>query len=225
MQISKLTDSEMSAQGVASLPTRPNGDYADGGETLTAAALKDRFDRLPKYVAARLNALIDALNTNPSTDADGSIASAILSGLFPGTDDTHSLSDFFTDVKNGDLAGYLSVGGVTLSAGLAAKEDTLQIVSTSLSTLTPSDRREYRLGTLSSFSLSLPSNPTSTFSCALVFDTPAGNGNCSFDYPAGIRWTGDDIADGELVTFGSRHYTICLWYDGNWEATVRGVDL
>ena len=225
MQISKLTDSEMSAQGVASLPTRPNGDYADGGETLTAAALKDRFDRLPKYIAARLNALIDALNTNPSDDSDASIASAILTGLFPGVDDTHSLSDFFTDVKNGDLSGYLSVGGATLSAGLAGKEDTLQVVSTSASTLTPSDRREYRLGTLSTLSLSLPSTPTATFSCALVFDTPAGTGSCSFDYPSGIRFSGDDIADGDLLLFGSRHYTVCLWYDGHWEATVRGVDL
>ena len=225
MQISKLTESEMSAQGVASLPTRPNGDYADGGETLTAAALKDRFDRLPKYVAARLNALIDALNTSPSDDSDGAIASAILTGLFPGVDDTHSLSDLFDDVKNGDLAGYLSVGGSSLSSSLAGKEDTLQIVSSSASSLTPSDRREYRLGTLSSFSLSLPSTPTPAFSCALVFDTPSGNGTCSFDYPAGIRWSGDDIADGDFLLFGSRHYTVCLWYDGHWEATVRGVDL
>ena len=63
------------------------------------------------------------------------------------------------------------------------------------------------------------------FCCALVFDTPEGNGSAALDYPEGIRWTGDDIVDGEFLLFGERHYTVFLWYDGAWEASVRGVDL
>lgn len=224
MPIAQLTENEMNEQGVVSLPTRPNGDYAAGGEALSAAALKERFDRLPRYIAARLNALIAALNADPS-DGDGSIAGMILTGLFPGQNDGHALSDLFSEILNGDLAGYLSVGGSSLSDALNRKEDTFLAVSFTGESLTPSDQVEYRCGTLSSLSLSLPENPSPTFCCALVFDTPEGNGNASIDYPEEIRWSGDDIADGEFLLFGERHYTVFLWYDGAWEATVRGVDL
>lgn len=227
MQIEQLTENEMNAQGVVSLPTRPNGDYSSGGEALSASALKERFDRLPRYIAARLNAVIAALNTDPSdpVDGDGAIAGMILTGLFPEDDDGHTLSDFFADVLNGDLAGYLSVGGRSLSEGLARKEETFLVTTCSESELTLSDRMEYWCGEASELSLSLPADPASTFCCAVVFDTPEGNGNASIDYPAGIRWSGDDIVDGEFLLFGSRHYTVFFWYDGAWEATVRGVDL
>ena len=224
MPIAQLTENEMNAQGVVSLPTRPNGDYASGGEALSAAALKERFDRLPRYIAARLNAVIAALNADPA-DGDGAIAGMILTGLFPGENDGHTLSDLFADILNGDLAGYLSVGNGSLSEGLARKEDTFVVATCSDETLTPSDQVEYRCGTISALSLTLPEDPAPTFCCAIVFDTPEGNGSASLDYPEGIRWSGDDIAEGELLLFGERHYTVFLWYDGAWEATVRGVDL
>lgn len=224
MAIAQLTDSEMNAQGVVSLPTRPNGDFASGGESLSATELKERFDRLPRYIAARLNAVIAALNADPA-DGDGAIAGLILTGLFPSGDPGHTLSDFFSDVLNGELAGYLMVGGRTLSEGLSAKEDTFLVTPFSGDELTPADRAEYWCGTVSSLSLSLPEEPSDTFCCALVFDTPEGNGNASIDYPEGIRWSGDDIVDGAFLLFGERHYSVFLWYDGAWEATVRGVDL
>jgi len=224
MAIEQLTDNEMSAQGVVSLPTRPNGDYASGGEALSASALKERFDRLPRYIAARLNALIAALNADPS-DGDGAIAGMILTGLFSDEDPSHTLSDFFSDVTSGELARYLKVGGRTLSEGLARKEETFLVTLHTGETLTPSDRAEYWCGTVSSLSLSLPEEPSNTFCCALVFDTPEGNGNASIDYPEQIRWSGDDIVDGAFLLFGGRHYSVFLWYDGAWEATVRGVDL
>ena len=224
MPIAQLTENEMNAQGVVSLPTRPNGDYSSGGEALSASALKERFDRLPRYIAARLNAVIAALNADPA-DGEGAIAGMILTGLFPGDNDGHTLSDLFTDILNGDLAGYLSVGGRSLSEGLARKEETFLATPFSGDALTVADRTEYWCGTITELSLSLPASPASTFCCALVFDTPEGNGSASIDYPEGIRWSGDDIVDGEFLLFGERHYTVFLWYDGAWEATVRGVDL
>lgn len=224
MPIAQLTENEMNREGVVSLPTRPNGDYASGGEALSAAELKERFDRLPRYIAARLNAVIAALNADPSDD-DGAIAGMILTGLFPGENDGHTLADLFSDILNGDLAGYLSVGNGSLSEGLSRKEDTFLVASHSGDVLTPEDQVEYRCGTLSELSLTLPENPAPTFCCAVVFDTPEGNDSASLDYPEGIRWSGDDIANGELLLFGERHYTVFLWYDGAWEATVRGVDL
>ena len=224
MPIAQLTENEMNAQGVVSLPTRPNGDYSSGGEALSASALKERFDRLPRSIAARLNAVIAALNADPA-DGEGAIAGMILTGLFPGDNDGHTLSDLFTDIRNGDLAGYLSVGGRSLSEGLARKEETFLATPFSGDALTVADRTEYWCGTITELSLSLPASPASTFCCALVFDTPEGNGSASIDYPEGIRWSGDDIVDGEFLLFGERHYTVFLWYDGAWEATVRGVDL
>ncbi|MBR4769831.1 MAG: hypothetical protein IK090_02760 [Clostridia bacterium] len=224
MPIAQLTENEMNAQGVVSLPTRPNGDYSSGGEALSASALKERFDRLPRYIAARLNAVIAALNADPA-DGEGAIAGMILTGLFPGDNDGHTLSDLFTDIRNGDLAGYLSVGGRSLSEGLARKEETFLATPFSGDALTVADRTEYWCGTITELSLSLPASPASTFCCALVFDTPEGNGSASIDYPEGIRWSGDDIVDGEFLLFGERHYPVFLWYDGAWEATVRGVDL
>ena len=224
MPIAQLTENEMNAQGVVSLPTRPNGDYSSGGEALSASALKERFDRLPRYIAVRLNAVIAALNADPA-DGEGAIAGMILTGLFPGDNDGHTLSDLFTDIRNGDLAGYLSVGGRSLSEGLARKEETFLATPFSGDALTVADRTEYWCGTITELSLSLPASPASTFCCALVFDTPEGNGSASIDYPEGIRWSGDDIVDGEFLLFGERHYTVFLWYDGAWEATVRGVDL
>lgn len=224
MAIAQLTESEMNAQGVVSLPTRPNGDYASGGEALSATELKERFDRLPRYIAARLNALIAALNADPADDGEDAIAGMILTGLFQ-NDASHTLSDFFSDVLNGDLAGYLSVGARSLSEELARKEETFHPTDFTGDELTPTDLAEYRCGTISSLSLSLPENPSPAFCCALVFDTPEGNGSAALDYPEGIRWTGDDIVDGEFLLFGERHYTVFLWYDGAWEASVRGVNL
>ena len=139
MPIAQLTENEMNAQGVVSLPTRPNGDYSSGGEALSASALKERFDRLPRYIAARLNAVIAALNADPA-DGEGAIAGMILTGLFPGDNDGHTLSDLFTDIRNGDLAGYLSVGGRSLSEGLARKEETFLATPFSGDALTVADR-------------------------------------------------------------------------------------
>ena len=224
MSIEQLTESEMNAQGVVSLPTRPNGDYASGGEALSASELKERFDRLPRYIAARLNRLIALVNADPS-DGEDAIANLILTGMFPTTDPDHTLSDLFSEILNGDLAGYLSVGTTSLSEGLARKEDTVAVESFSDVALTPSDKTEYRCGTVSELELSLPDSPAPAFRCTLVFDTPSGSGTVSIEYPEGIRWSGDDVEYGAFVPAKGRHYTVSIWYDGAWEAAVRGVDL
>lgn len=225
MSIEQLTESEMNAQGVVSLPTRPNGDYASGGEALSASELKERFDRLPRYIAERLNQLIALLNTCPSKKGDEAIADLILTGMFPSTAPDHTLSDLLSEILNGDFAGYLSVGTATLSDCLAGKEDAVAVESFSDAALTPSDKTEYRCGTVSELELSLPDSPAAAFRCTLVFDTPSGSGTVSVDYPEGIRWSGDDVEYGAFVPAKGRHYTVSIWYDGAWEAAVRGVDL
>ena len=224
MSIEKLTESEMNEQGVVSLPTRPNGDYASGGEALSASELKERFDRLPRYIAERLNLLIEALNASPA-GREEAIAELILTGMFPSTDAGHTLADLFREILNGDFAGYLSVGTETLSECLARKTDAVTVVNFSDEELTPEDGIEYRCGTVTELELSLPDSPSPTFRCTLVFDTPTGSGTASVDYPEGIRWSGDDVGYGAFLAAKGRHYTVTIWYDGAWEAAVRGADL
>jgi len=225
MPIEQLTESELNAEGVVSLPTRPNGDYSSGGEALSATELKERFDRLPRYIAARLNQLIALVNADPSNKGDEAIADLILTGMFPSTAPEHTLADLFSEILNGDLAGYLSVGTGTLADRLAGKADAVSITSFSDDELTPESGTEYRCGTVTELELSLPASPSPAFRCTLVFDTPTGDRSAALDYPEGIRWSGDDVADGAFTPAAGRHYTVSLWYDGAWEAAVRGVDL
>ncbi len=63
MAIQIIKESEIAASAVASLPSRPNAQPQFGGRGYTAKELKEAFDRLPRLIVQRLNALIEALNS------------------------------------------------------------------------------------------------------------------------------------------------------------------
>lgn len=225
MSIAQITEAEMTAKGVSSLPTRPNNPYAYGGENMSAADLKARFDELPRHIAARLNSLLAAVAAVPDlTDfSGGSLAELLLTGMFPSTRAGHTLAALFDDLLDGTAASYLSVGGTNLSAALDGKEDAPTVVAATDGTLTLATDRDYRFGTVTSLSLLLPANPADGFSATLSFDSGETNGATALDYPEGILWSGDDIIDGDFTVFGGKHYTLLFWYDGAWQAAVRGV--
>ncbi len=58
MSLRTITEHEMKASGVASLPTRPTSPREFGGRGFTAQELKAAFDRLPRLVAERYNELV-----------------------------------------------------------------------------------------------------------------------------------------------------------------------
>ena len=59
MNTEKITDSEIEQLKVASLPSRPTAPPSFGGRGYTAKEMKEAFDKLPLFIIARLNSLID----------------------------------------------------------------------------------------------------------------------------------------------------------------------
>ncbi len=61
MSIKEISEREISQSGVVAMPTRPNASKEFGGRAYTPQQLKEAFDRLPRLIAERLNALIREL--------------------------------------------------------------------------------------------------------------------------------------------------------------------
>lgn len=106
MNTTKILESEVESLKISSLPNRPTAEKKYGGAGLTAQEMKAAFDKLPIFIAERLNSLIDDIES----EGDGKISESIKTGL----DSGHCLSDFFADIKNGNLASYMALGDSTL---------------------------------------------------------------------------------------------------------------
>ncbi|MBR7094955.1 MAG: hypothetical protein IKC73_01935, partial [Clostridia bacterium] len=113
MSIQKITKSELLSMGVQSLPNRPSSPSLYSGRTLSATELKAAFDRLPTLIAERFNALLDATGLYTNEGTYERLAELIATDI----EEAPSLAAFFEDVKNGNLALYLSADGeASLSA-------------------------------------------------------------------------------------------------------------
>ena len=106
MKTKKITDKELSPLKIASLPSRPTAPTSFGGKGYNSAEMKAAFDRLPLFVAERLNSLIDDI---------GDYANGISSGIPTGILDNHTLKNLFADIMLGSFAEYLLVPGGYLS--------------------------------------------------------------------------------------------------------------
>ncbi|MBR6545526.1 MAG: hypothetical protein IKT72_01155 [Clostridia bacterium] len=222
MRIEKFTESELFSAGVSSLSNRPTAPYAFGGEGMTPSALRERFDRLPRLIAERLNLLIGLFDRTPSLDdpAGDSLAEALRSGL----GGEHSLADFFRELLSGEAAGYIRVGDFSLADALAEKEPIFRVREVrGESEVLLSDGEELRLGEIGELRVVLPEAPSERYAATLVFDTGGQNGDASLVTSEGVRWSGDDIVGGSPLLFADRHYTCMLWYDGSYEGIVRSV--
>ena len=103
-----ISDAEVAAIKISALPTRPTAPGMLGGKGYTARDMKLAFDKLPTFIIERFNSLIEDI----SALGEGSLASDIPTGISDG----HTLSELFTDITDGALAGCLSIGGETLAA-------------------------------------------------------------------------------------------------------------
>ena len=106
MKAKKIEKAEIKDILISSLPSRPTAPKSHGGRGYGAAQMKEAFDKLPLYIVARYNELIEAIEEV----GDDSLAAAIPSGI----KDEHTLKDLFLDVKSGTLATYLTFLGKTL---------------------------------------------------------------------------------------------------------------
>ncbi len=224
MRIEQITESEMREAGVVSLSNRPSSPYAYGGDGLSPTALKERFDRLPRLVAERLNLLLEGLAAMPELSdlSGGSIAEWILTGMFPEENAGHTLAELLRDLLDGTAAGYLTVGGRSLGDALDGKESRARVSKGGAEVQLDADS-EVRCGKVSELTVALPDLPEEGYGATLVFDTEREDGATAVYMPSGVRWSGDDVVDGAFVPLGGRHYTCIFWYDGAYQAVVRGV--
>ena len=125
MKTEKITEEEVADLLVASLPTRPNAPTSLGGRGYTAGDMKAAFDRLPLYIAERLNSLIEDI----SSESDG-----ISADIKTGISDGHTLAKFFEDVKSGEILEYVGYGDVTLLFFLATLRRDVDALKAALAT-------------------------------------------------------------------------------------------
>ena len=110
MKATVIKDSEISELKISSLPTRPTAPKSTGGAGYGAKEMKEAFDRLPLFIIERFNALLEDV----SAIGEDSLAAAMKTGIRDG----HTLSELFSDVTDGALAGYLIIGEKSLACHL-----------------------------------------------------------------------------------------------------------
>ncbi len=120
----KILDENIRALKVSSLPTRPTTSSSLGGKGYTSKDMKEAFDRLSLHIIEHFNSLIDDIYAEP----DSSIALAIKTGY----DDTHSLSQLFSDITSGAFASYMTVFGESLVEYLGKMREELDEVKSSV---------------------------------------------------------------------------------------------
>ena len=81
--------------------------------------------------------------------------------------------------------------------------------------------KSYRLGEMQSLTLSIPSVIDDDYYSEVSFDS--GIDATELETLGGIRLSGDDVADEELMPKTNTHYTVFVWYDGDVQGIVRGL--
>ena len=99
------------------------------------------------------------------------------------------------------------------------QEKTTVIVDLSATTKTQllADNTEYRFGTLTSLTITYPSD----FACSLSFSS--GSTATTLNV-SGIKFWGTDCSGGSFTPVINKRYTLVFWYDGvNVNCTVGGI--
>ena len=118
MKATKITDAEIEARAIASLPTRPTAPTTFGGRGYTATEMTEAFDKLPRLVAERLNDLIgDIQNGNIAEDMPTGIT-----GLA-------TLSAVYESIADGSIAAKLKVEGEALPSVIASLQRSIELIA------------------------------------------------------------------------------------------------
>ena len=107
MKTTKISETEISTSKISLLPNRPTAPKTAGGGGYTPTALKAMFDALPLLAVERINSLLDDISASP----EESISSQMQTGIRDG----HTLSEFFSDLQNGNASAYIYASGKPLS--------------------------------------------------------------------------------------------------------------
>ena len=142
-------------------------------------------------------------------------------GSYSGGDGIDITNDTISvDLKSGSK---LNFDNGELDVDLSSKEDKTTITtdtSSTTPTLTLADNNEYRYTQdLTSLTLTMPSG---NFIASVVFSS--GSTPTSMTYDSSIKWSGDDITNGQFVPSASKDYDIMFYYNGlNINGIVRGA--
>lgn len=107
MKSHTITNEEIEALKVASLPNRPTAPEEYGGHGFTAKEMKEAFDRLPLYLVDRLNDLIDDIETESSDSILRSVKLGVGNGM--------TLYDFLLLFETGQILSIIPMGDENLS--------------------------------------------------------------------------------------------------------------
>lgn len=149
MSMQTITERELVENGVSSLPLTPTASPALGGRDYTPSEVKAAFDRLPRLIAARLNALLGAVTDGtlladiPVAFGDGTLSLSELLAL---------LSDHLVNPPAPDSAPASESGNTVTSGGVytalaALREDVLSAAKTATDSALRAQKLRYDAAT------------------------------------------------------------------------------
>lgn len=149
MSMQTITERELVENGVSSLPLTPTASPALGGRDYTPSEVKAAFDRLPRLIAARLNALLSAV-------ADGTVLADIPVAFGDGTLSLSELlallGDHLVNPPAPDSAPASESGNTVTSGGVytalaALREDVLSAAKTATDSALRAQKLRYDAAT------------------------------------------------------------------------------
>lgn len=139
MSMQTITERELVENGVSSLPLTPTASPALGGRDYTPSEVKAAFDRLPRLIAARLNALLGAVTDGtlladiPVAFGDGTLSLTELLALLgdhlvnpPAPDSAPASESENTVTSGGVYAALAALREEVLSAAKTATDRALR---------------------------------------------------------------------------------------------------
>lgn len=225
---SAFTKFSVNSSGKPSATTTTYSDYQSGVDgmfigkgtlenVITGKQLVNQTDLSSKQDTIDSTHKLDADNVDDSTSTN-KFVSATDKQTWNAKADTTDIPTNVSELTND--SGYQTSSDVALA--ISGKEDKTDITTDTTSTtvsLTLADNHEYRYTQeLTSLTLTMPSG---NFISSIVF--ASGSTPTSMTYDSNIKWSGDDVTNGQFVP-SEKTYNIVLWYDGiNVNGVVRGV--
>lgn len=94
-------------------------------------------------------------------------------------------------------------------------------VKTAKENITLAHGKSFRLRAVPVLNIAVPPVFDDDFWCEVSFDS--GDDATEFSVAGNIRFSGDGVADEELMPEAKTHYTLFIWYDGAFQGIVRGI--
>ena len=149
MSMQTITERELVENGVSSLPLTPTASPALGGRDYTPNEVKAAFDRLPRLIAARLNALLGAVTDGtlladiPVAFGDGTLSLSELLALLG----DHLVNPPAPDSAPASESGNTVTSGGVYAALAALREDVLSAAKTATDSALRAQKLRYDAAT------------------------------------------------------------------------------